>query len=362
MKPAVRIAVTGAAGSIGKALVTQVSSGAMLGYDQPIILQLIELPQAMDQLRGVAMELQDCAFPLVQAITLHDNPESGFHGAHHAILIGARPRTKGMERADLLKANAEIFSVQGRAINDFANPDVRVVVVGNPCNTNALIASRNAPNLSPTQFTAMSRLDHNRMAGILGHKLGYNCADLNKLVVWGNHSASMVPDIYHGNCFSKPLIEMVDEKWYKDEFVGRIQKRGAEIIETCGRSSTTSAANAAVNHMHDWVGGSRGDDYVSMGVLSDGSYGISKGIMFSFPVRCRGGHYQIVQNLPLNPWLQDMIKRTEEELLSEREQIADLLPKETEASHNDHTSNAADEAMCCKGELFLNGQHLNTNV
>ncbi|CAM3522733.1 malate dehydrogenase [Parendozoicomonas haliclonae] len=333
MRSPVRVAVTGAAGSIGRALLSRLGSGAMLGPDQPVILQLIELPTAMDQLRGVAMELEDCAFPLVHEITLHSDPATGFQDTDYAILIGARPRTKGMERSDLMRINAEIFSVQGRQINDHANPNVRVLVVGNPCNTNALIASRNAPDLHPTQFTAMSRLDHNRMAGILASRTGTNASDIRKLAVWGNHSATMVPDITHGNIFGQPLTELVDQQWYQNEFVGRIQQRGAEIIQMCGQSSSLSAASAALDHMNSWVNGTHGDDYVSMVVPSDGSYGISKGIMFSFPVRCRFGRYQIVQGLPLKPWLVDMIKRTEEELLTEREMVRDLLPAETEARH-----------------------------
>ncbi len=358
MKRPVRIAVTGAAGNIGKALLSQIGAGSLFGPDQPVILQLIELPQAIDQLRGAAMELEDCAFPLVHSITLHTDSATGFADAHYAFLIGAMPRKQGMERADLLQANAEIFSLQGRMINDHANPDVRVLVVGNPCNTNAMIASRNAPDLCPTQFTAMSRLDHNRMAGILANRIGYNPANLRKLIVWGNHSATMVPDIDHGNCFGQPLTELVDDKWFKDVFVEKIQKRGAEIIQTCGHSSTLSAARSAVDHMNSWANGTRADDYASMGVISDGSYGITKGIHFSFPVHCNYGRYQIVQGLQLNPWLQDMIKRTEDELLKERELVQDLLPKETEARHNNFSRDYSNGREQTSGEHFLSAQKI----
>lgn len=278
MKQPVRIAVTGAAGNISYSLLFKIAAGEMLGADQPVILQLVEIHQAMDKLRGVAMELEDCAFPLVHGISLHDNPFDGFRGVHYAMLVGARPRSKGMERADLLEANAVIFAEQGKALNEVANRDVKALVVGNPANTNCLILSRNAPDLDPSQFCAMTRLDHNRTKGILGNKLGVNPSDINGVCVWGNHSPSMYPDVHHAVVLGEEsVISKIDQKWYKQDFTPRIQKRGAEIIEWRGLSSAASAAQAALDHMHDWALGSDGE-VVSMGIISDGSYGVAKGI------------------------------------------------------------------------------------
>lgn len=326
MKNPVRVAVTGAAGSISRALLFKIASGEMLGKEQPVCLQLIEVPQAMDALRGIAMELEDCAYPLMHSICLHDNPDTGFSGAHFAILIGAKPRAKGMERADLLAANAEIFSVQGKAINDYANPDVKVVVIGNPANTNALIACSNAPDLSPTQFSALSRLDHNRAVGILASKKSCNPQDIHKMIVWGNHSPTMYPDLHHTTIHGNPVMPQIDTQWYSDTYIPCIQKRGSEIIQVCGHSSTSSAAQSIVDHMHDWTHGTRPNDYVSMSVMSDGSYGVETGIFFSYPVRCNYGQYQIINGLTLNDLAKRYFKITEEELLEERAAIKHLIP------------------------------------
>ena len=333
MKQPVRVAVTGAAGNISRILIFKLITGEMLGKEQPVILNLIELPQAIDALRGVAMEIEDGAYPLVHGVTLHDNPESGFAGAHYAILVGAKPRSKGMERGDLLKANAQIFSAQGKAINDYANPDIKVLVVGNPANTNALIASRNAPNLNPSQFTAMTRLDQNRMSGLLASQLSCNASDVVNPIIWGNHSPTMYPDLHHATALGLSAMEQIDLNWYKDNYIPRVQQRGAEIIQVSGHSSVASAAQAALDHMRDLVCGTPEGRYVSMAVMSDGSYGIAPGIMFSFPVRCCYGRYQIVQNLSLTKFCQERLKKTEEELLKEREAVSDLLPKETEKSY-----------------------------
>ena len=329
MKQPVRIAVTGAAGNISYSLLFKIAAGEMLGADQPVILQLVEIPQAMNKLRGVAMELEDCAFPLVHGISLHDNPFDGFRGVHYAMLVGARPRSKGMERADLLEANAAIFSEQGKALNDVANRDVKALVVGNPCNTNCLILSRNAPDLSPSQFNAMTRLDHNRAQGTLGNKLGVNPADIEGVCIWGNHSPSMYPDLHHAQVLGdEAAIDMIDGSWYKEEFTPRIQKRGAEIIEWRGLSSAASAAQAALDHMRDWALGSDGR-IVSMGIISDGSYGVAKGIYYSFPCVCDFGSYQVVQGLHINEYGQKMMKKTEQELLEEKAAVDHLLPAET---------------------------------
>ena len=338
MKQPVRIAVTGAAGNISYSLLFKIAAGEMLGPDQPVILQLVEIPQAMNKLRGVAMELEDCSFPLIHGISLHDNPFDGFKGVHYAMLVGARPRSKGMERADLLEANAAIFSEQGKALNEVANRDVKALVVGNPCNTNCLILSRNAPDLSPSQFNAMTRLDHNRAQGTLGNKLGVNPADIEGVCIWGNHSPSMYPDLHHAQILGdEAAIDMIDDQWYKGEFTPRIQKRGAEIIEWRGLSSAASAAQAALDHMRDWALGSDGR-IVSMGIISDGSYGIAKGIYYSFPCVCDFGSYQIVQGLHINDYGQQMMKKTEQELLEEKSAVDHLLPAETAESRENLTT------------------------
>ncbi|MCB1662098.1 MAG: malate dehydrogenase [Pseudomonadales bacterium] len=330
MKPAVRVAVTGAAGGIAYSLIFKIASGEMLGADQPVILHLVEIPQAMKALRGVAMELEDCAFPLVQQVNVYDDPNAGFAGVHYALLVGARPRGPGMERKDLLTENAKIFSVQGKALNDNANPDVRVLVVGNPANTNALIASRNAPNLSPAQFTAMTRLDHQRAKGILGNKLATNSSDVKGVIIWGNHSATQYPDLHHASIHGTPALEAVDEAWYKEQFIALVQQRGAAIINARGASSSASAAQAAIDHMRSWALGT-GDDWVSMAIPSDGSYGVETGIIYSFPVRCNYGRYEIVQGLEVSEFSRGKMKATEKELLEERAAINDLLPAETAA-------------------------------
>ncbi|MCG8038038.1 MAG: malate dehydrogenase [Candidatus Thiodiazotropha taylori] len=326
MKPAVKVTITGAAGHIGYALAFRVASGDMFGQDQPVILRLLEIPQALSSLNGVGMELEDCAFPLLHDIVLTDDPSIGFRGTDYAILIGAKPRSKGMERKDLITENAKIFSNQGKAINDYASPDVRVLVVGNPANTNALIAAANAPDLKPSQFTAMTRLDHNRALGQLANKSNVQVADITRMTIWGNHSMTQYPHI--DNCLinGHPVFEQVSQDWAIDHFIPRIQRRGAEIIEARGLSSAASAADAVVDHVHDWALGTRDDDWVSMAVHSDGSYGIDEGVVFSFPVKCKNGDYEIVQGLELDDFSNARLKASEKELLEERKIIEDLLP------------------------------------
>lgn len=333
MRRPFRVAITGAAGSISNSVLFKISSGEMFGKDQPVILQLIERPEAMEVLRGIAMELEDCAYPLLHTISLHDNIEQGVTNAHYALLIGAQPRSKGMERKDLLAVNAEIFTRQGRAINDYANPDVKVLVVGNPANTNALIASRNAPDLSPSQFTSLTRLDHNRAKGIIANHTGANPKDIKGIVIWGNHSTTQFPDLSHTLILNEPAMGQIETGWYKDEFIKKIQNRGAEIIKARGLSSAASAAQAIVDHMHDWVIGTKEGEFVSMGIVSDGSYGIAKGIVYSFPVRCDYGRYQIVQNLEVSQFSRQCMTETEQELLEEQQAVIALLPKETEKAH-----------------------------
>ena len=333
MRRPVRIAITGAAGAISNSLLFQLADGSMMGEDQPVILQLIEMPERMEALRGLAMELEDCAFPLLHTITLHDNVEDGFNNAHYAILIGARPRGPGMERRDLLEVNAEIFTRQGKALNDYANRDVKVLVVGNPANTNALIASRNAPRLSPSQFTALTRLDHNRAKGILANHTGANPQDIDGIIVWGNHSTTQFPDLHHAQVLGEAVLDQIDETWYREEYIPRVQTRGGQIIDARGVSSAASAAQAVIHHMRDWVLGTPPGQVVSMGIVSDGSYGIAKGIFYSFPVRCNYGRYQIVKGLELNDFSLQMMKITEDELLQEKEAVEQLLPLETAASH-----------------------------
>jgi malate dehydrogenase len=335
MKKPVRIAVTGAAGAISSSLLFRVAAGEMFGTDQPVILQLIEVPNAMELLRGLAMELEDCALPLLHTILLFDNPEAGFKNCHYAILIGASPRTIGMERIDLLTANAEIFQRQGKALSANAARDVKVLVVGNPANTNALIASRNAPDLSPTQFTALTRLDHNRTKGIVANHLGVNAEEVRKVIIWGNHSSTQFPDLHHAKAFGEPLLgQQLDESFYQETLISRIQNRGSEIIEARGHSSAASAAQAIIDHMRDWALGTDAHEFVSMGIVSDGSYGIEKGIVYSFPVRCRYGRYQIITGLDISAFSQKMMRITESELVTEKASVAHLLPKSTEQSHH----------------------------
>jgi malate dehydrogenase len=327
MKSPVKIAITGAAGHIGYALVFRIASGAMLGPDQPVILRLLEIPQAQDSLKGVGMELEDCAFPLLRDVVMTDDPSIGFRDADYAILIGAKPRSKGMERKDLLTENAKIFSAQGRAINDYASSQVRVLVVGNPANTNALIAASNAPDLDRAQFTAMMRLDHNRAIGQLASKTSSLVPDVTRMTVWGNHSTTQYPDI--GNCLvaGRPALELVSRDWAIDHFIPCVQRRGAAIIAARGLSSAASAADAVVDHMRDWALGTPDGDWVSMGVPSDGSYGISEGLVYSFPVTCKNGQFQIVQGLEVDDFSIGRMQASEQELLEERSAIEDLLPK-----------------------------------
>ena len=324
MTTAKRVTITGAAGQIGYALVFRIASGAMLGPKQPVILQLLEIPPAMDALRGVIMEINDCAFPLVQGIVATDDPNAAFKDADIALLVGSRPRGPGMERSDLLEANAAIFSVQGRALNDHAKRDVKVLVVGNPANTNCLIAQHNAPDLNPRNFTAMTRLDHNRALAQLAAKTSVAVQDIEGLAIWGNHSPTMYPDLHHTTAGGVPALQRVDMAWVENDFLPTVQKRGAAIIEARGASSAASAANAAIDHMRDWVAGAAG--VVSMGVVSDGSYGIAEGLIFSYPVVCAAGDWQIVGGLSMNEFSQGKLVITETELKEERDEVAPLLP------------------------------------
>ncbi len=325
MKNPVKVTITGAAGHIGYALAFRIASGAMFGVNQPVILRLLEIPQALPSLLGVGMELEDCALPLLYDIVLSDDPAIGFRETDFAILIGAKPRSKGMERNDLLLENAKIFAAQGKSINQHASADVRVLVVGNPANTNALIAMSNAPDLQPQQFSAMSRLDHNRTLGQLANKTNSKVADIRRAIIWGNHSVTQYPDISQCTINGQPAFELVSRDWAIDHMIPRIQRRGAEIIEARGLSSAASAADAVVNHVHDWVLGTPTDDWISMSVPSDGSYGISEGIVFSLPVTCREGRYEIVQGLEIDAFSRTRLNITEQELLSERAVIRDLL-------------------------------------
>lgn len=325
MKPVVRVAITGAAGNIGYAAAFRIAAGGMLGKDQPIILQLIEIEPALEALNGVEMELRDCAFPLLENIVTTADINIGFKDVDYALLIGSRPRTKGMERSDLLSANGKIFGPQGRAINEHSSRDIKVLIVGNPANTNALIAMSNAPDLSPTQFTSMMRLDHNRAISQLSSKTGTPVTKIEHLVVWGNHSLSQFPDLSHCKVDGKSASSLVDESWYRNEFIPKVQKRGAEVINARGASSAASAASAALDHMRNWVLGTQGDDWVSMGINSTGDYGIAEGLMYSFPIQCKNGSYEVVQGLDLDSFSTEMIKASEKELLAERDAVKDLL-------------------------------------
>ena len=324
MKDPVRVTVTGAAGQIGYALLFRIASGEMLGKDQPVILQLLEIPPAMGAVRGVIMELEDCAFPLIHGISASDDANVAFKDADYALLVGSRPRSKGMERKDLIEANAAIFSVQGKALNDHASRGVKVLVVGNPANTNSLIAQRNAPDLDPRQFTAMTRLDHNRAMAQLAARTGKHVSDVEGLCIWGNHSATQYPDLHATKVAGKPAMSLVDMDWYTKDFIPTVQQRGAAIIEARGASSAASAANAAIDHMRDWALGS--DGVVSMAVYSDGSYGVEKGLIYSFPVTCAGGDWKIVQGQAVNDFSREKMKATEAELIEERDAVAHLLP------------------------------------
>jgi malate dehydrogenase len=325
MKSPVRVAVTGAAGQISYSLLFRIASGAMLGPDQPVILQLLEITPALEALKGTAMEIDDCAFPLVHGIVQTDDPNIAFKDADYCLLVGARPRGPGMERKDLLEANAAIFSVQGKAINDNASRDVKVIVVGNPANTNALIAYRNAPDLDPGQFTAMTRLDHNRAMAQLAEKTGKHSADVEGMIIWGNHSATQYPDIHHCTVAGTKATELVDKDWVVNDFIPTVQQRGAAIIKARGLSSAASAANAAIEHMRDWALGTNGK-IVSMGIPSDGSYDIAEGLVYSFPVTCENGKYTIIQGLNVNDFSQELMRATETELSEERDGVSHLFP------------------------------------
>jgi malate dehydrogenase len=325
MKKPVRVAITGAAGQIGYQLAFRIASGQMLGTDQPVILQLLEIPPALPALRGVVMELDDCAFAPLADIVATDDAAKAFRDADFALLVGARPRGPGMERNDLLEANAQIFSAQGKAINEQASRDIRVLVVGNPANTNALITRSNAPDIDARQITAMTRLDHNRAIAQLAAKTGSHVTDVARMIIWGNHSATQYPDIHHATVRGVPATDLVEDAWYTDEFIPAVQQRGAAVIKARGASSAASAASAAIDHMHDWALGSRDDDWVSMAVAADGSYGIGEGIVFSFPVRCEGGSYEIVRDLDVSDFSRKRMQVTEAELRGERDAIESLL-------------------------------------
>jgi malate dehydrogenase len=298
----------------------------MLGPNQPVILQMLEITPALDALKGVAMELEDCAFPLVAGIVCTDQADIAFKDTDYALLVGARPRGPGMERKDLLEANAAIFSAQGKAINDNASRDIKVLVVGNPANTNALITQRNAPDIDARQFTAMTRLDHNRAMSQIADKAGKTINDVKNMTIWGNHSATQYPDLHHAKVDGQLAIDMVDQSWYEDEFIPTVQQRGAAIIKARGASSAASAANAAIAHMRTWVQGTEADDWVSMGVYSDGSYGIAEGLIYSFPCTCESGDWKIVQGLEINEFSRGKMSATEQELTEEKEGVAHLLP------------------------------------
>ncbi|HEX7610477.1 MAG TPA: malate dehydrogenase [Solirubrobacteraceae bacterium] len=322
-KPPVRVTVTGAAGQIGYSIVFRIASGQLLGPDQPVDLRLLEIPPAMGALEGVAMELIDCAFPLLAGIDLHDHPADAFDGTNVALLVGSRPRTKGMERAELLSANGEIFTVQGKALNDVAAPDVKVLVVGNPANTNCLIAMNNAPDIPRERFTSMMRLDHNRAIAQLAAKLGVPVTDVTRMGVWGNHSPTMYPNLEHALVGERRATEVVDDQaWIEGDFLPNVGKRGAAIIEARGASSAASAANAAIGHMRDWVAGTDGE-WVSMGAVSDGSYGIPEGLISGFPCTCAGGEWSIVEGLEIDDFSRRMIDASVAELVGERDTVSE---------------------------------------
>ncbi|MCH8865633.1 MAG: malate dehydrogenase [Proteobacteria bacterium] len=325
MKSPVRVTITGAAGQIGYQLAFRIASGQMLGTDQPVVLQLLEIPPAMSALNGVVMELDDCAFDTLAGVIATDDPVIAFTDSDFALLVGARPRGPGMERKELLEANAQIFSVQGKAINDHADRNIRVLVVGNPANTNALIASSNAPDIDPRNFTAMTRLDHNRAIAQLAAKTNSHVSDVRCMTIWGNHSATQYPDVHHATINETSAMDLIDQQWLIDKFIPLVQQRGAEIIAARGASSAASAASAAIDHMHDWAGGTSDDTWVSMAIPADGSYGIEPGIVYSYPVRCRDGNYEIVQDLDINDFSRSRMNTTEAELREERAAIEQLL-------------------------------------
>jgi malate dehydrogenase len=325
VKTPVRVAVTGAAGQIGYSLLFRIASGQMLGADQPVILQLLDITPAMDALKGVAMELEDCAFPLLSGIVCSDDPNEAFGDISYALLVGARPRSKGMERKDLLEANGAIFTVQGKALSDNAAADVRILVVGNPANTNSLIAMKNAPNIPNERFTAMTRLDHNRAMAQLATKTGTTVNDITKMTIWGNHSATQYPDLFHAEVNGQNAAALVnDQAWLEGSFIPTVQQRGAAIIEARGLSSAASAANAAIDHVHDWALGTPAGDWVSMAIPSDGSYGVPEGLISSFPVTCTDGQYSIVQGLDIDDFSRARIDASTAELGEERDAVREL--------------------------------------
>jgi malate dehydrogenase len=323
-KPAT-VTITGAAGHIGYALAFRVASGQMLGGDRPVNLQLLEITPALPALTGVVMELADCAFPTLNRLVATDDPKAAFKDCDYAILVGARPRGPGMERKDLLLANAQIFSAQGRALNEAASRDVRVLVVGNPANTNSLIAASNAPDIDRRNFTAMTRLDHNRALAQLAAKTGTHTTDVCRMIIWGNHSTTQHPDISHCTVAGKPAKSMVEAKWYREEFIPTVQQRGAAVIKARGSSSAASAASAAIDHMRDWALGTPEGDWVSMAVPADGSYGIGEGVTYSCPVTCKDGKYAVVQGLAIDEFTRERMDATHRELLEERDGVKDLI-------------------------------------
>ena len=326
MKAPIRITVTGAAGQICYAALFRIANGDMLGKDQPIILQLLDLPQAQQMLRGVAMELEDCAFPLLQQVIATDDPKVAFRDTEAALLIGARPRSKGMERKDLIEANGPIFAAQGKLLNEYAARHVKVLVVGNPANTNALIAMKNAPDLDPRNFSSMMRLDHNRAIIQVALKLFQPGRDIKKMVVWGNHSGTQYPDLDHAQIRGRPVRDILTEQsWVENEFIPTVQKRGGAVIEARGLSSAASAANAAIAHIHDWMLNSHHNDWVTMSVPSDGSCGIPEGVIYGFPVICKDGHYAIVKGLQISELGHKHMQESHQELLNEREHVKGLL-------------------------------------
>ncbi len=326
MKAPIRVAITGAAGQIGYNMLFRIANGDMLGREQPIILQLLDITPAQQVLRGVAMELEDCVFPMLQQVITTDDPRVAFRDAEVVLMVGARPRSKGMERKDLLEANGAIFTEQGRILNEVAARHVKVLVVGNPANTNALITMRNAPDLDPRNFTAMMRLDHNRAIAQIALKLFQPIQDIKKMVVWGNHSGTQYPDLSHCEIRGRKVLEVLqDQEWIESTFIPTVQKRGAAVIEARGLSSAASAANSAIAHMHDWLLRSHHNDWVTMSVPSDGSYGIPEGVMYGFPVTCRNGHYTIVQGLPITDLGRKHMMDSYQELLGERELVKHLL-------------------------------------
>jgi malate dehydrogenase len=325
MTEAARITITGAAGQIGYQLAFRIASGQLLGTSQPIILQLLEIPPALDALKGVVMELEDCAFPALQGVIATADAEEAFDGVNYGLLVGAKPRGPGMERSDLLMGNAKIFSAQGKALNKCADRNVKILVVGNPANTNALIAQQNAPDLDPANFTAMTRLDHNRALAQLATKTGIHVNRINGMIIWGNHSATQYPDVSQVTIDDKPASELVDSDWLTDDFIPTVQQRGAAIISARGASSAASAASAAIDHVRDWARGTPGDDWVSMAVPSDGSYEIDPGVVYSFPCRCSNGKYEIVQGLEISDFSRERMTATDQELREERAAVEDLL-------------------------------------